>query len=446
MEKTMGKLPHISGLIMAAGLFLCARGSAAETRVPALAQLGVPVAEVPLPAAPVPAAYGALENVSKSGKRTESRFEIKPLPTGPSSRTEIERGILDLYKNDILKELLEKEITRSADFQERVYSVLNAQIAQNKTWPVAITERHVMGVFVKETTVRFPSLIQRPGGHASNTVVARIYEPAGQNHYCGYKYPATIMLHHIVNEVEVIEKVAKVMSVGVLAKPAIVVVIHMPHYGERRQGGEEFLNSNMADFRKNMVQLILDVHLLRNYLETRDNVDTNKLSLSGISLGAVMGVTVGAFDQGFTGYGYLVGGVDMANVLMNRVRTRPDSEVAIALKGLNPDESSLREELAPADGMTWLHRYQGKKMFILSASQDDIVDYKNSVVPMLRQLEGQNNAIKHRLNDGRHSPTGSAIKKLDSVFLPLLDFVIDKAAFANAACSTPPNPLFSRSY
>ncbi|MDD5210719.1 MAG: hypothetical protein PHV36_15135 [Elusimicrobiales bacterium] len=395
---------------------------------------------------PAAAVYQPAENSLKSARRTEFRFEIKPLPTGPSSRAEIEQGLLDLYKNDIPSELLAKEIKKSGDFQDQVYSTLNAQISQNKNWPVTVTERRLTGNFVKETTVRFPSLIQRPGGHASNMVVARIYEPATQNEYCSYRYPTTIMLHHILNEVGMIEDVAKVMSAGVLAKPAIVVVIHMPHYGERRQGSEEFLNSNMEDFRKNMAQLVLDVHLLRNYLETRGNVDTTRLSLSGISLGSVMGLTVGAFDQGFTGYGYLVGGVDMANILMNRVHTRPDSEVAVALRNMKPEENSLRNELAAVDGMTWLHRYQGKKMFLLSASQDDIVDYMNSVTPMIRQLEGQGNALKLQLNNDSHSPTGSAIKKLRTVFLPLLDFAIDNAPNRNMVCNDPANIILPRSY
>lgn len=397
-------------------------------------------------AEPEAVAYQPAEKDLKSGKRTEFQFEIKPLPTGPSSRAEIEQGLLNLYKNSIPNELLEKEIRKSEDFQDQVYSVLNAQAAQNKKWPVTVTERRLTGNFVKETTVRFPSLIQRAGGHAANTVVARIYEPAVQNQYCNYKYPTTIILHHILNEVEMIEDVAKIMSSGVLAKPAIVVVIHMPHYGERRQGGEEFLNSNMEDFRKNMAQLILDVHLLRNYLETRGNVDTKKMSLSGISLGSVMGLTVGAFDQGFTGYGYLVGGVDMANILMNRVHTRPDSEVAVALRDLKPEENSLRDELAAVDGMTWLHRYQGKKMFLLSASQDDIVDYRNSVEPMIGQLRGQNNSLKLKLNNDSHSPTGSAWSKLKNVFLPLLDFVIDNALHVNTVCSNSDNIMLPQAY
>ena len=389
------------------------------------------------PAVPAAAVVRALDSASRSAKPADYQFEIKPLPTEPSSRAEIEKGLLNLYKNDIPAELLENEIARSQAFQDQVYSTLNTQIAQNKNWPVSITEKRLTGNFVKETTVRFPSLIQRPGGHAANTVVARIYEPAVQDQNCPPKYPATIMLHHILNEVELIEDAAKVMSPGIIARPAVVVVLHLPHYGLRRQGSEEFLNTNMADFRKNMVQLILDAHLLRNYLETRENINTGNISLSGLSLGSVMGLTVGAFDQGFTKYGYLVGGVDMANILMNRVRNSPGSEVAVALKDLNPEEGSLRDELAASDGMTWLHRYRGKKIFVLSASQDDIVDYNNSVVPMLKQLKEQGNDVRHRLNNDSHSPTGSAIKKVQNVFMPLITFLVEKVPGTAAYCFGP---------
>lgn len=370
---------------------------------------------------------------NRSAKPHNYQFEIKPLPTAQSSRADIKKGLLDLYKNDITAELLEKEIISSQDFQDQVYNALNAQAGKN--WPVTITEKRLAGNFVKETTVRFPSLIQRGNGHASDTVVARIYEPSVRDHNCPAKYPTTIMLHHILNEVELIETVAKAIAPGIIAKPAVVAVLHLPHYGLRRQGSEEFLNSNMSDFRKNMLQLILDAHMLRNYLETRENVDAKDISLSGLSLGSVMGLTVGAFDQGFSKFGFLVGGVDMANILMNRVRYSPDSEVAVALKDLNPEEGSLRNDLAPSDGMTWLHRYQGKKIFILSATRDNIVDYNNSVVPMLKNLNEQGNSITHRLNEDTHSPSGSAIKKLRNVFLPLIRFLVEKAPGTEAYCS-----------
>lgn len=388
--------------------------------------------------APAVTAVRVPENLLRSDKKGSGLFEIKPLPTSPSSRADIEKGLLNLYKNDIPAGLLENEITRSQDFQDQIYSTLNAQLARGSKWPVTVTERRLTGNFVKETTVRFPSLIQRPGNHASNTVVARIYEP-GVNNQCSGKYPATILLHHILNEVNIIEDAAKVMSPGVLAKPAVVVVLHLPHYGERRQGTEEFLTTDMAGFRKNMVQLVLDAHMLRNYLETRENVDAANISLSGLSLGSVMGLTVGAFDQGFSRYGFLVGGVDMANILMNRVRNSPNSEVAIALKDMHPEEGALRNELAASDSMTWLHRFQGKKFFILSASQDNIVDYNNSVVPMLKLLREQNNGVAHRLNNDQHSPTGSAIKKLRTVFLPLIDFISESGSGAETACSAFPN-------
>lgn len=296
----------------------------------------------------------ALSFTTISTLAAESSFELKAFPTPESQNSDIESGLRLLYKNKISESELNLQIEKSREFQSLVYNTLNSQIAKNKRLNVKTSEKRLSGNFVKETTVEIPSLIERSGHHASNKIIARIYEPANKPAFCDYKYPTTIMLHHILNEVELIEDVAKIQSSGLLGQPAIVVVIHMPHYGLRRQGNEEFLTSDLAAFRKNMAQLILDVHVLKNYLETRKNVDETNFSLSGISLGAVMGLTVAAFDQSFNRYGFLVGGVDMANILMNRVRTRPNSEVAEALKGSRTEEPYLRDELAAVDSMTWL--------------------------------------------------------------------------------------------
>lgn len=79
------------------------------------------------------------------------------------------------------------------------------------------------------------------------------------------------------------------------------------------------------------------------------------------------------------------------------------------------------------DAATWLHRYQSKKMFFVSATQDDIVDMQNSVAPMIEKLSLQGNKIEHKINEDQHSPTGSAIKKIKTVFLPLLNFIVSDA-------------------
>lgn len=329
---------------------------------------------------------------------------------------------------------MKSELDRSMRFQEYIYSAIEKRIQQNPEIKVEIEERRLTGNFVKETKITFDSLIQRPGKHAANKVIAKIYEPAVQKRFCDYKYPTSIILHHILNEVPMIEDLSKVMSSGVLSKPAIMVVLQMPHYADRKQGNEEFLNSDFESFRLNMSQLVLDVHLLKNYLETRSNIDTSKLGLSGLSLGSVMGLTVGAFDQSFSNYGFLVGGVDMANILMNRVRNRPDSEVAIALSGVEKNEDKIRQELSVLDAATWLHRYRGKKMFFVSATQDDIVNMQNSVEPMVKALVDQGNRVEQKINEDQHSPTGSAIKKLKSVFLPLLNFIVSDSLNVEVVC------------
>ncbi len=363
-------------------------------------------------------------------------FELKPFVTAPSTSEQIQIGLRGLFQNNINDAQLSELTTKSLQFQSFVYQTLNQQIAQNRNIEVHATEKTMGGNFVKETTVRFKSLIQRPSPHAANEVVARIYEPSVQRRFCEYQYPTTILLHHILNQVPMIEDVGKVMASGVLGQPAIVVVLHMPHYGDRRQGEEDFLTTDADDFKMNMAQLILDVHMLKNYLATKKNVDPSRVSLSGISLGAVVGLTVGAFDQSFASYGSLVGGADMANILINRARRSPESEVGMILQKVKLNEDQLRANLAPIDAMTWAHRYQSKKFFFISAQRDDIVDYDQSVKPFVSQLESQHNQLQKIINDDGHSPSGSAIKKLKEVFLPLLQFVVSGAPTMEVVCPT----------
>lgn len=348
----------------------------------------------------------------------ESKFELKPFSTPQSSSADIAAGIKNLYKNKISDAELEKLIGESQSFENELYSILNSQIIKQKTLTARTKEKRLTGGFVNEVTIEIDSLIQRPNNHASNKIVTKLYENINYRQFCDYKYPTSIMLHHIQDELDVIEKMAMVQASGIVSAPALVAVIHMPHYGLRKSGQEQFLTSDLSKVRQNIMQLILDVHVLKNYLETRTNVDTKNMNLAGISLGAVLGLTVGAFEQSFNRYTFMVGGADLANILMNRVRNRPDSEVAIAMKGVNFEENFLRRELAPIDSFTWMHKYQNKIFSFVNASRDDIVEFRNSVEPVYNIL-GKNNRLDTRINEDEHVPTGGVFTKLKNIVLPL---------------------------
>ncbi|MBC7740736.1 MAG: hypothetical protein H7061_00965 [Bdellovibrionaceae bacterium] len=365
-----------------------------------------------------------------------TEFELKPLATNPSTPDEVEEGLKLLYKNNVTPEVLAELKQQSLQFQSKVYNTIQRQIELNKNISVSTTEKFLAGNFVKETVVRFASLIRRNEPHASDDVVAKIYEPATQRRFCEYQYPTSIILHHILNEVGVVEDIAKVMASGVLGQPAIVVVLHMPHYGLRRQGTEEFLTTDTNQFKQNILQLILDVHALKNYLDTRKNIDAKKISLAGVSLGSVLGFTVGAFDQSFSGFGSLMGGADMAQILINRATTNPKSEVGVILQKVNPTEENLRKALAPVDGLTWAHRFKNKKFMFLIAGQDEVIDYANSVKPLLELFKQNQNSIIQSINGDGHVPSGSALKKIKELFLPLLRFTIDEAPPIDRVCET----------
>lgn len=363
-------------------------------------------------------------------------FEIKPFTAPPSAPVEIEAGLKQLYQGQIEEAQLSELSQKSQDFQSFIFDTLTNRIQTDKDMKYTTEESVMLGNFVKETTVRFDSLFRRNQPHASNEVVAKIYEPAIQKKFCSYQYPTTVLLHHISNDApSVMENVAKGIASGVLGRPAIVVVLHLPHYGLRKQGDEDFLTADAVKFKENIVQFVLDLHLLKNYLETRNNINQQKISLSGLSLGAVLGLVAGAFEQSFTSYGNFMGGTDMASILMNRARHSPESESGVIFKKAQVDEPQLREAIAAFDATTWLHRYKNKKVLIVSASRDEVINYQISVQPMLKHLQLYN-SVQHKLNDDTHSPTGSAVKKLKEVVLPLLNFIVDGSPTSESVCDT----------
>ncbi len=365
-------------------------------------------------------------------------FAIKPFEPSLSSQEQISSGL------KILKlENHQNAIQQADQFQKNIEQIMNSEIQKNNgQWKYSFTEKKMSVVpglnALRELTVRFKSLVQREGDDSSNTVVARIYIPVVYQRYCDYKFPASIFLHHILNEVEVIEKASQLMATGLLNEQAIFAVIHMPYYGERTDKSEkqkQFLTPNLNEFQNNMAQLILDTHVLKNILESLPEVDSQRINLSGISLGGVLGITVGAFDQSYSSYSFVVGGANVADILLNRAETRKDSEVAIALKDLTETQDQVRLKLSAIDGYTWLHKYKNKKIQIVSASRDDIVDYVKSVKPVVEELKNSNR-VTHQLNDDTHSPSGSIWSKYKNVFKPMINFIVEDGKTLRQACPT----------
>lgn len=351
----------------------------------------------------------------------EARFPIQLPAKAVSTSQEIQLGLEGLkLKNSSFA------LSQSLDIQNKIYAALESAHKNTPQYPYQLTEKMVQVPLVgdvRELTVKFKSLIQRDNNDPSNIMTAKIYIHKNYNRNCDYKYPTNILLHHILNEVEKVEEAGMYLASGLLNNPGIFVVPHFPYYGDRTSQTKQFLTADLNEFQKNMIQLTLDIYLLKNLVETLPEVDTERISLAGLSLGGVVGYFVGAFDQSYAGYSFLNGGGDMASILLNRVQNRKDSEVALALKDLTASDDEFRSALAAVDGYTWAHRFSGKKIQILSASRDDIVDYKNSVFPLMSQLK-LNNMTEQQLNDDTHSPSGSAFKKYMTVFRPLAQFVM----------------------
>lgn len=368
-----------------------------------------------------------------------------PLIPAASNSQDIQSGLSHLAQLNFSQkdrsgstQLYNTAIAQAEEFQNFLNEKMQTAFTKNNgAFSYDSTEKQisipVVGL-IREITVRYKSLIQREGNDPSNTAVARIYIPYNYKK-CDYKYPTTIFLHHILNEVPKIEQAAQFMSAGTLNAPLIMAVLHMPYYGDRTSSTKQFLSSDLNEFKLNMAQLILDTHMLKSILHSLSEVNTQSINLSGISLGAVLGITVGAFDQSFNSYTFANGGADIADILINRVKNRPDSEVAVALKDLKDDEATLRFKLSATDGFTWMHRYQNKNITLINATRDDIVDFDRSVKKLAGFLK-MNNNLQHIINDDTHSPSGNILQKYNRVFKPITTSIIGNKPTYRCQCES----------
>jgi hypothetical protein len=370
--------------------------------------------------------------------QTTQHYTLKSFESPKSEEVQITSGLNYLKLNTTDNILL----AEANEFQQKTYSILDSAIIKNNgVMSYTVSEKKVSPLgpltSLRELTIKFNSLIQRENNDPSNVVTVKLYIPEKYQRFCDYKFPTTIFLHHILNEVHVIEKASQLMASGLLNAHAAFAVIHMPYYGDRTDHSEQkkqFLTPNLDDFKTNVSQLILDTRMLKNILETLPDLDPNRMNLSGISLGGVLGLTVGAFDQSYNSYSFVVGGANFADILLNRAKTRPDSEVALALKGLSADENTVKQKLSAVDGYTWMHRYKNKSILMVNASKDDIVDYSTSVKPLVESIS-KNNVVKHQLNDDTHSPGGSVLTKYKNVFKPLVTFIVGDGPTLQSTCT-----------
>jgi len=217
---------------------------------------------------------------------------------------------------------------------------------------------------VRACQVTFPSPVTTPITE-NNTVHGVYFQPAGDG-----PFPACVVLHILGGDFLLAEAVANhLASSGVAA-----LFMKMPYYGERRGRGSRrrMITEDPHETADGMTQAVLDIRRASAWLASREEVDANRLGITGISLGGIMSALGAAGEPRLRNVGIVLGGGNFADVIWNNdaLQAKGFREKWLAMGGT---KESFSEALRKVDPVTYGGLLKGRRVLMIAASKDEIV-------------------------------------------------------------------------
>ncbi|MGE5192794.1 MAG: alpha/beta hydrolase family protein [Deltaproteobacteria bacterium] len=212
--------------------------------------------------------------------------------------------------------------------------------------------------------VTFPSPVTTEIAE-NNTVYGEYFQPAGKG-----PYPACVVLHILGGDFLLAETVA-----SHLARQGVAALfIKMPYYGPRRgkDSPKRMLSEDPRETVAGMTQAVLDIRRATAWLGERDEVDEERLGITGISLGGIMSALAASGEPRLKNVAIVLGGGNFADLLWANPTERAQRfrEKWLAEGGTR---ETFREVVSRIDPATHGHLMKGRRVLLIEAKNDEII-------------------------------------------------------------------------
>ncbi|MEK7384446.1 MAG: hypothetical protein AAB262_14315 [Elusimicrobiota bacterium] len=246
-----------------------------------------------------------------------------------------------------------------------------------------------------QTLLRFPSPVKSPWP-ANDTVWAHLMVPHSA---AGRRVPAVLVLPVMAAPNVWIETrfTQRFVHDGL-----VVMWVEMPTQFHRRPhpsmpSGQVFLGRTPRRLAANLRQSVLDARRALGVLAARPETDPERITLFGISLGALVGSVVYSVDPRPCFAVFLLGGADFPSLVRNGSLSGP----FVRAMGIQIPE--LKAALVGLDPLEHRERNAGKPTLLINARSDTVIPRANalflaSAFPAARQIWlplGHYSAIAH---------------------------------------------------
>lgn len=372
--------------------------------------------------------------ISFADNNTENYFKVTPIAGDKVNVEDLAGGIAKLLP-DATHQQKEQIAGEALAARLQVEELLQKNSSIDHKFNISSEKKMFLGSVVQRE-VSFDSLYQRAAQHKSNKVHG-IYIGPNDARDCGFRYPTLLMVHHLDDDINPEILISKFMAINeIFGRGVGVMNIFLPHYGPRRHSQNEiFVNGNINEFKENVIQSTLDIHLMRDWLSQQSYVDPNRLTLFGISLGAMVNLVAAGMDPGFTGgISFMAGGGNIASML-ELVRTiKPDDPLAIEFdkNGWNIEKSKY--EMAAFDPIVWAYGLRKMRVQFIAVKGDKLIPFDTAIKPIVDQIASSGKTevreIVVKTLSGGHRPDaasiGAKLKLAKSILLPLLKYTQQK--------------------
>jgi dienelactone hydrolase len=226
--------------------------------------------------------------------------------------------------------------------------------------PVLETERYVV------SRVTFPSPIVTPDVEI-NTIHAEYFVPKAN----GRKHPGVVVLHILGADFPL----SRYMAARLADRGVAALFMKLPYYGERRPEGDganakKFLSTDIERTVTSMRQGICDVRRAACWLASRDDIDANRLGVTGISLGGIVSSVAAAVDPAIRDGAFLLAGGDLTTVMWDMPEGAKFRDLWIQSGRTREDLRALTE---PFDPLTYASGLKGKRIFMMAGTVDEVI-------------------------------------------------------------------------
>jgi len=228
--------------------------------------------------------------------------------------------------------------------------------------------------------LQFPSPVKSPHPE-NNTVHAEYYRPEGKG-----PYPGVIVLDITGGD----QNLSRAISTYLAQKGIAALFVQMAYYGPRRPPGSRLrlLSMDLNQTTTAIRQTVLDLRCAGAWLQSRPEIDGNRLGIMGTSLGSLIASLTAEMEPRFKRVGVLLGGGGLVDAFWDHPQARPYRQAYELLGGTK--ERAART-IAAVDPITCAGNLKDRQLLILAAKQDEVLPPQAAVA--LWKASGQQRII-----------------------------------------------------